>query len=167
MDTIQIKQFYDYNRWANARVLEAVAKITPEQYAKDLGNSFPSIRDTLTHIMSAEWIWHQRWLGTSPKAMRNTAEFPDLDALKTAWSALERAQMAFIRELTNEALQTVIAYTNTRGEAYQYPLWQMMQHVVNHSTYHRGQITTMLRQLGAQPVGTDLLLFQDRLADRR
>lgn len=58
---------YDYNRWANARVHDAVAKLTAEQYTHDLSNSFLSVRDTLTHILAAEWIWLKRWQGESPK----------------------------------------------------------------------------------------------------
>jgi uncharacterized damage-inducible protein DinB len=161
MNQTDIQVLYDYNRWANAQVLEAVSRLTAEQLTKDLGNSFPSVRDTLTHIMSAEWIWLRRWKGTSPKAMLNPADYPNLDALRTKWAEIEREQMEFVRGVTDESLRTVITYVNTKGETWRYPLWQMMQHLVNHSSYHRGQITTLLRQLGAEPTHTDFLLFFD------
>lgn len=152
---------YNYNRWANARVLEAAAKLNPEQYTRDLSNSFHSIHDTLTHILGAEWIWLRRWLGESPKALLNPADFPDLAALRAKWLDVEREQMAFVNGLTDAQLNASVSYLNTKGQTWTYPLWQMLQHLVNHSSYHRGQVTTMLRQLGAEPVSTDFLLFFD------
>ena len=74
---------------------------------------------------------------------------------------MEQEQAEFVASVTEESLEATISYINTRGVRWTYPLRQMMQHVVNHSTYHRGQVITMLRQLGAEPVATDLLLFQD------
>jgi uncharacterized damage-inducible protein DinB len=69
----------------------------------------------------------------------------------------------FIEAVTAERLTTVVAYVNLQGQTWRYPLWRQMYHVVNHSTYHRGQLTTMLRQLGAAPVATDFLVFHDEL----
>jgi uncharacterized damage-inducible protein DinB len=156
-----IKELYSFNRWANARVLDAAAKLTPEAFTKDLRNSFRSVRDTLAHIMSAEWIWLQRWKGTSPKAMLAAEDFLKLADIKTRWAEVEREQAEFLSRADEESLAKVIPYINTKGESFAYPLWQMMCHVVNHSTYHRGQITTMLRQLGFAPAATDFLLFYD------
>lgn len=89
------------------------------------------------------------------------SDFPTLAALRTRWLEVQREQAEFVFGLTEEALVAQVAYINTRGEAFSYLLWQTMQHVVNHSTYHRGQITTMLRQLGAEPIATDFLVFYD------
>jgi uncharacterized damage-inducible protein DinB len=162
MNKNDLTLLYEYNRWANARVLDAVSKLKTEQFTKNMGNSFASVRDTLTHIMSAEWIWLRRWKGTSPKAMLDPADYPSLDVLQTKWAEIEREQADFVSGLPETSLETVIAYVNTKGETWRYPLGQMMQHVVNHSSYHRGQITTMLRQLGAEAVSTDFLLFFDK-----
>lgn len=152
---------YDFNRWANGRVLDAAAKLTVEQYTRDLPNSFRSVRDTLTHILGAEWVWLHRWKGTSPKAFHDPADFPTVEALRARWMEVEREQTEFVNNLTEEALTTKITYVNVKGETWTYALWQMLQHLVNHSTYHRGQITTMLRQLGTEAVATDFLLFFD------
>ena len=161
MDLERIRALYDFNRWANGRVLEAAEKLTPEQFTKDLRNSFPSVRDTLVHIMGAEWIWLERWKGNSPKALLGATEFPTVLSIKKRWEEIERDQMKFITAVTDESLKKVVGYTNLKGDPYRYPMWQMLQHLVNHSTYHRGQITTMLRQLGAKPLATDLLVFYD------
>ncbi|PYV40579.1 MAG: damage-inducible protein DinB [Acidobacteria bacterium] len=161
MDQKQILELYEYNRWANARILDAAAKLTADEFTKDLRNSFASIRDTLAHIMSAEWIWLMRWKGISPKQMLAPSDFPSILLLRRRWAEVEQEQAEFVASVTEESLEATISYINTRGVRWAYPLGQMMQHVVNHSTYHRGQVITMLRQLGAEPVATDLLLFQD------
>jgi len=161
MNKGDVQQLYQYNKWANGIILNSVAPLRTEELTRHLGGSFPSLRDTLVHIMSAEWIWLRRWKGVSPRAMLEAAEFADIDAVKARWSEIETEQMAFVQEVTNESLHEIITYTNTRNQTWRYPLGQMMQHLVNHSTYHRGQITNFLRQLGAQPVATDFLIYLD------
>ncbi|HLY63116.1 MAG TPA: DinB family protein [Terriglobia bacterium] len=161
MDLQSIQALYNYNRWANARVLEAVSKLSPEQFSRDLENSFRSVRDTLVHILSAEWIWLERWNGTSPRSMLSAAEFTDVDAIRKRWDKVENDRRELIRSLSEEKLAALLSYVNTRGQTFAYPLWQMLVHVANHSTYHRGQITTLLRQVGAKPVTTDFLVFYD------
>ena len=161
MSVKEIQFLYEYHRWANGEMLASVASVTAEQFTRDLSSSFASVRDTLVHMLSAEWIWLERWRGTSPPAMLKAQEFPALAAVKARWAVVERDQSAFIDPLTDEALARRIAYLNTKGERWEYPLGHMLQHVVNHSTYHRGQIATMLRQLGHVPTSTDLLLFLD------
>jgi len=161
MNKIDIQQLYEYNRWANECVLTAVSRLSAEQFTKDLSNSFPSVRDTLVHILWVEWIWLMRWRGESPKNIFDPADFPDVARLKEKCAEIEAGQIDFINTLKEESLETIIAYINTKGEEWKYPLGHMMQHVVNHASYHRGQITTMLRQLGEEAVGTDFLLFFD------
>jgi uncharacterized damage-inducible protein DinB len=161
MNRNDIELLYAYNRWANAKVLKAVSALTKEQFTRDLGGSYRSVRDTLVHIMSAEWIWLMRWKGTSSQAMHNPAEFPRMDVVRTKWSQIEREQAEFVKGVTDRSLTEVISYVNTQGETWQYTLAHMMQHLVNHSSYHRGQVSLMLRQLGAEPVPTDFLVFFD------
>jgi uncharacterized damage-inducible protein DinB len=166
MNAADIQLLYQYNRWANNRVLDVASTLVPEAFTKDLSSSHRSVQGTLTHIMSAEWIWLMRWNGTSPPAMLDPAGFPTVQSLRTKWSDIAHDLANFVIKITDEFLHTEIAYLNTKGETWQYPLGQMMQHVVNHSSYHRGQVVTMLRQLGAKAVATDFLLFLDWKSDR-
>lgn len=159
MDSKDIALLYEYNRWANDRILDAASELTADQFVKNLPNSHLSVRDTLAHILSAEWIWLMRWQDTSPKTMLNPADFPTVHSLRAKWAEVEREQMDFISKVTDEFLGRVIAYTNTKGEERKYLLQHMMQHVVNHSSYHRGQVVTMLRQLGVEAVDTDFIIF--------
>lgn len=150
---------YEYNAWADRRVLEAASALTREQFTKQMGSSFSSVRDTLAHIYGVEWLWLERFQGRSPMAIPDDSGFADIAKLKASWAAFETRLLNFVRGLTQEDLERVMEYKTMKYGVYRNPLWQSMQHLVNHGTYHRGQITTMLRQLGAQPILTDLMHF--------
>ena len=167
MDRNDLRELYDYNRWANHRALAAAGKLDGERFVRAMGNSFSSVRDTLAHVLSAEWIWMERWQGHWPKAMLNADDFPTVESLQTRWKSLEQDRDRFLESVTPERLRDRLAYINRAGEGYAYPLWQQMVHVVNHSTYHRGQITTMLRQLGAEPMSTDFVEYYDQISDTK
>lgn len=159
MDTAFIRELYSYNLWANQRALGAVSLLHNDAFTRNLGNSFPSVRDTLGHIMAAEWIWLERWNGRSPAALLAATDFPTLNTLAQRWTKIQDGQKTFLDALSPAQLDVNLTYTNTRGQVFAYPLWQQMVHVVNHSSYHRGQITTLLRQLGAEPISTDLIVY--------
>jgi uncharacterized damage-inducible protein DinB len=161
MSRNDIKNLFDYNRWANSLTLDAIASLPQEQFITEVASSYRSVRDTLTHILSSEWVYLMRCLGESPKQMLDPAIFPDLNSIRMKWDEVNQQWQKFIAELSEESLQNVIAYINFRGELWKYPLSRILQHVVNHSTYHRGQITTQLRTLGAKPVMTDYLYYWD------
>ena len=154
-----IEKQFAYDRWANGRILSLASGLSPEVLRKDLGSSFGSIHGTLVHIISAEWAWLERWNGTSPEQMLDPANFSDVGALRARWAQVEEDLQDFLGVLTQERLEADVSYRNLQGQPVTLPLWQLMLHMVNHSSYHRGQVTTMLRQLGAQPVATDLVGF--------
>jgi uncharacterized damage-inducible protein DinB len=158
---------YDYNRWANGRTLEAAEKLDPAAFVKDLKNSFPSVRDTLAHILGAEWVWLHGWRGESGVALLAATDFPTVAGLRERFRAVDAERGTFLASLTEERLQRPFDYRDLAGNPMRLALIQTMQHVVNHGTYHRGQITTMLRQLGATPIGTDMSRFYlDRAAGK-
>ena len=150
---------YDYNAWANRRALDAAGALTKEQFVKPMGSSFGSVRDTLAHICGAEWIWLERFQGRSPASLPDTAAFGDVASLREKWAEQEARLLAFVGKLKQEDLDRVMEYKTLKFGVYRNPLWQSMQHLVNHGTYHRGQVTTLLRQHGAQPILTDLMHF--------
>jgi uncharacterized damage-inducible protein DinB len=155
----EILQLYEYNRWANHRVLDAASALWEEDFTRDLGSSFGSVRDTLVHILASEWIWLSRWEGRSPREIPHGWATSGYAELRSHWTDVEERQRRFVAELTDARLDEVVSYRNTSDEQFHAPLWQMLRHVVNHSTYHRGQVITMLRQLGAEACSTDLILF--------
>ena len=94
-------------------------------------------------------------------------DLPPVQSLESRWEAVEHDQMQFIEALTPQRLGEELAYINQKGQHCSYLLWQQLVHVVNHSSYHRGQVTTLLRQLGAEAVSTDFLLYFDERSKSR
>jgi uncharacterized damage-inducible protein DinB len=162
-----VHTLYRYSDWANARVLEAAARLGPRELSEPGGASYDSVHGTLVHTMSAQWIWLTRWTGTSPGAMLDAGQFPDLDAIRTRWDQIEADTRRFLAALTEHDLTRMVAYRNTRGERWAYPLWQQMVHQVNHATQHRSEIALMLTRFGHSPGDLDLLVFVDRHEPRR
>jgi uncharacterized damage-inducible protein DinB len=155
----EIGSLFDYNAWANHRALNAASALTPEQFTKPLGSSFSSVRDSLAHICGAEWVWLERFQGRSPSSLPDPSQFADSASLGARWAEQETRLLTFVRGLKQADLDRVMEYKTLKFGVYRNPLWQSMQHLVNHGTYHRGQVTTMLRQHGAQPILTDLMHF--------
>ena len=160
MNVQDLQTMLDYHYWARDRLLDAVATLTPEQYTRDLGSSFKSIRETVTHLYAAEWAWYERWHGRPPTALLPADQFPDFAALRSTWADHETKMRAFVAALGEQGPNRVIEYKLLSGHSGASPVWQMLQHVVNHASYHRGQVTTMLRQMGAQPAKPmDMIAF--------
>ena len=158
-----LRSLFVYDDWANKRVLDACAPLTPEQFTRELGSSFHSVRDTLAHISGAQWIWLERLNGHSPAALPALDTCGDLPSFRLHYSEVERDLLAFVNGTSAADLARVLEYRTARGE-YRTPVWQILLQLVNHGTYHRGQATTLLRQLGAKPVNTDLIGFYRELA---
>ena len=112
------------------------------------------------HIYAAEWAWYGRWTGNPPTALLQPEKFADVAALQSGWKDLEREVRAFVHELGPAGMDRRFEYKMFNGQPGSSVFWQMLQHVVNHASYHRGQITTMLRQTGAAPPRSmDLIMF--------
>jgi uncharacterized damage-inducible protein DinB len=159
MTAEDVRNLFEYNSWANHRALESCAALSNEQFTRDLGSSFKSARDTLAHICDVEWLWLERFHGRSHPALPPAANYADVAALRARWDDVERDLTDFIASLTDADLARVYEFKTMSGVAQAQPGWQMLQHLANHGTYHRGQIATMLRQLGAKGQGTDMIVF--------
>lgn len=155
----EIRTLYAYNRWASRLFLEAAAHLSAEELDRDLKSSFPSVRATLVHMLGAEWVWLERWLGRSPTAFPEAAELVDVPAIRARFEALWADQEAFLAGLGEADLSGPVSYRTMAGHAFTQPLSELLRHVVNHATYHRGQLTTLLRQLGHGAPSTDLVAY--------
>jgi uncharacterized damage-inducible protein DinB len=156
-----IRDGVNYNYWARDRQLQVCASLTAEQFLRPLAGSFLSLRDTLAHMVAVEWLWLERWKGRSPKSLLSSGDFPALEAVVERWNAVEREMREYLAGLDEEALARSLTYMNFQGEPWTYPLWEMIAHVLNHQSYHRGQVATLLRMLGVQPPHVDFLVAQD------
>ena len=156
-----IRTLFSYNRWATHRLLEASLQLSPAAFTQDLATSHRSVRGTFVHTLWAEWIWLQRWRGTSPRQVFAEDDFPDVATIEARWAEVERDRQDLFAHLAENRLLARVSYENLQGQRWEYALGLMMQHVVNHSSYHRGQVVTLLRQLGRTPPATDFLVFFD------
>ncbi len=146
-----LQTLLDYHYWARDRLWAFVDTLPDEQLRRPLGNSFSSVFDTMVHLYGADWIWRSRWEGVSPMALPAPGSYADLMTLRAAWQDEEQRIRAVLNRLGPDGVSRPIEYQGWDGRRQAQPFWQMLQHLVNHGSYHRGQVTTMLRQLGAQP----------------
>jgi uncharacterized damage-inducible protein DinB len=166
MNKDDIQLLFEYDRWANRRVLRAVSTLSAEQFTRDLGGGFRSVQNTLVHILGGEWGWLTFWKEASPgpafladlwarhDALFTPTAFPDVAAVEQKWAEVEKEQADFVNGVTNELLEKLLPVRDTGIR-----LAHLMQHLVNHSSYHRGQVALMLRLLDAKPLATDFHLF--------
>lgn len=154
-----VRTLYAYDGWANRRSFGACAALTPEQFTQSLGSSFASVRDTLAHIAGAQNVWLERFLGRTPAGLLPAADFPDLASLTARQEQIQRGLTDYVEKLTANDLAAQFEYRDLKGNPHSNMLWHTLQHLANHGTYHRGQIATLLRQLGVKPVSTDLIVF--------
>ena len=158
----------DFHYWARDRVLDAAARLTPEQFTREMTGSFKSVRATLVHLYWADWAWYQIWHGSFPDGPLSTDQFTDLESIRRAWEEHEAQVRAFVRAQRGTDVHRAVHYTRPDGSAGAFALAHMVQHVVNHSSYHRGQVTMMMRQLGVEPPeSTDLIRYYREVAISR
>lgn len=159
MDAATIRRLFAYTDWANARIAQAIEAIADEQFTRSLGGSFGSIADTLAHVLGADWIWLRRWRGESPTAAPEWTHSRDRTVLFDAMRIVRSDRTAWLTQLTDDKLSTILHSKRLSGETLSMSLDDALLHVANHATYHRGQIATMLRQVGAVAPATDFSLY--------
>jgi uncharacterized damage-inducible protein DinB len=146
----ELRTLVDYHYWARDRMFEALALLTADQFTERLASSFPSIRDTVVHLYTADWGWHLLWQGQMLAEPPQAEMFPDLGAIQAAWQNEERNVRSFVDNLR---------------EADVAGFWPKLLHLINHGSYHRGQVTTMLRQLGVDvSKSQDMVIFHKERA---
>lgn len=160
MQTNDLNLLYDYNSWANQRVLAAAAAVTPEQLTAQANLSHGSLLGTLVHIYAAEYIWRKRCQeGVSPATLPTETNFKTLTDLTRAWGQEEAWMRAFVTGLDDPQLDAAVQYTTTSGKSYQTILWQILVHVVNHGTQFRSEAGVRLTDLGQSPGDLDFILY--------
>ncbi len=154
-----IHMIYDYNYWANQRLLDACERLSQAELDAPTKNGYPSLRATLVHALHANWIWLSRWQGVSPRSVLDERDFPTLAAIRERWRDEEQRTRAFLATLTEEKLATDVTYQNLKGVSFTLPLWQTLVHLVNHGTQHRSEVAFMLTALDRSPGDLDMSLF--------
>jgi uncharacterized damage-inducible protein DinB len=160
MHARDLQLIYDYNYWANKRILQTAEKLRPEELAQALPMSFESIQGTLGHILSAEWVWrmrcHER---VSPAALLDADQFSTLEVLRRRWDEEEAAMRGYLAGLSDAELQERVDYKNTKGTPFSRTLWQILLHVVMHGMQHRSEVALALTHLDHSPGDIDLSVY--------
>jgi len=158
MTIAEVKTLHAYDSWANNRIFETLAMLPPEQYLKDMNSSHGGIHGTMIHLVGAEKVWLERFHG-APEPFLTTNPPHSLAELKAIWEKVGYNTAKWLGGMTDKKLTETFTMKTQKGETFTHRFCDAFQHFVNHSSYHRGQVVTMLRQLGVKPPTTDLILF--------
>jgi uncharacterized damage-inducible protein DinB len=158
----EVGELFAYNAWANRKIFDAAMALPDEQYRRDLKSSHGGIHGTLAHIVWAEQLWLHRWLARPNPAVPQGRDLATIGAVRARWEEVEAERAAFLGGLTAAQLEATRGVKPSTGGEYVHTLRQMLLHAVDHSTYHRGQVVTLLRQVGAAPPNTGLIVFYRR-----
>jgi uncharacterized damage-inducible protein DinB len=159
MNASDLRVLLDYNAWANARIWRAALQVTPEQFLAANTSSYGSLRGTLVHLFRSQLIWRRRLQGESTEGIPVETDFPTPQALHQAFLAEEPQMHAYLQTLSDDEAQVLVDYHNSKGQAYQTAIWQILAHVVNHGTQHRAEAAAMLTDFGFSPGDIDLIVY--------
>lgn len=163
MKTDEIKLLYDYNDWADGRILAACAKVSPEQYAapSTSGTGYGSLHATLVHLVDAVWLWRSIFEGKFDSSHQELteADLPTFDAVQERWQAERQALWAYLNGLTDEAVNGILRYTLASGTVRERVLWHCLLHVVNHGTQHRSEAAALCTSYGQSPGDFDFTFY--------
>jgi len=156
-----VRALYDYNEYANNRVLETAAKLGVDELQRKQGTSFESVAGNLAHVMGGQVVWLERWRGQkNRRPLAEVQSVRDLGLLREAFDASHADLRDFLGNLTDDRLDAVLAYTDSAGTPYERVLWQLILHVGNHGSYHRAETAMALTALGHNPGDLDYSYFE-------
>lgn len=159
MTMAEVRELFAYNAWANRRIFAALHAVPSEAYFRDLKSSHGGIHGTLCHLVWAEQLWINRWMGRPKPAVYQGKDLATLNAASRRWEELERERVTLLGGFTDPRLDETVVVQPSTGGAFRHTFREMFRHAVDHSSYHRGQIVTMLRQVGVTPPNTGLIVF--------
>lgn len=149
-----------YNRWANRRLYEVASQLSDAQYREDRGAFFGSIRGTLNHILVADRTWLERIEGTGPKpSSLDEILHDDFAGLRTAREAEDERILRVLAAIPAERFESILSYRSMAGTPHELPFTQVLTHIFNHQTHHRGQAHTLLSQFGLDAPSIDFVYF--------
>jgi len=156
VDTLRLQ--LDYSAWASQRLMDAAAKLSEEELMRDFKTADKTVLDTLVHVYAADRIWLSR-VTAEPRATFVDPADRDLTLLQTEWPALQQRWNLWLRDFKDDDALRVIFYKDMKGREYSQPVWQILLHLVNHGTHHRGQVSGFLRAMGQTPPPLDLIAY--------
>jgi uncharacterized damage-inducible protein DinB len=159
MTVKDLEVLYDYGCWANRKLFDVIAQLTPEQFTQPVAGSYGSIRNTMVHVLSAEAGWLDRCGGPKRGPRLNPADFPTVESVLLVWNRVEAHVREFLARLKDEDLARMAEYGTDQSAKVSMPLGELLQHAANHAVHHRGQVALLLRLLGHAPGNFDILFY--------
>ena len=147
-----------YTTWASQRLVKAAADLSDADLQRDFGAAHKSVLGTLVHVMAADRIWLARVLGEPPAAFTTEEDF-HVAALVNRWPAVQNGWSKWSMSVDDDQVRNILRYKDMKGREWAQPLWQIVLHVVNHGSHHRGQVSGFLRAMGNQPPSLDLTTY--------
>ena len=159
MTVKDLEGLYDYNYWANGRLLQVVSRLTPEEFTRQIAGSYGSVRNTLVHVLSTEWGWLERCGGHPRGARLKSEDYPTVESLTATWTNVEKYIREFLSTLADDDLNREVEYSPDGVARRRMPIGDMLEHSVVHGAHHRGQVSLLLRLLGHTPGNFDLIFY--------
>jgi uncharacterized damage-inducible protein DinB len=160
MTVKDLERVYDYSYWANRKMFGVLTQLTPEQFTQNVAGSYGSVRNTLVHVLSAEWGWLDRCGGPARGPALKAEDYPTVDSLIDRWTTVEAQMRSFLASLTDADLVRSIEFKlHAADRVHVMRLGDLLQHGANHGVHHRGQVALLLRVLGHAPGNFDLLIY--------
>jgi uncharacterized damage-inducible protein DinB len=158
MTVTDLERLYDYGYWANRKLFDVIATLTPEEFTQPVAGSYGSVRNTLVHTLSAEWGWLERCGGPVRGPALKAEDFPTFESVRDRWTVAEGHVRGFLAGLTDADVTRIVEFPplfSIRGGQ----LGSLMQHGAIHAVHHRGQVALLLRALGKAPGNVDILFY--------
>jgi len=160
MTVKDLERVYDYSYWANRKMFGVLTQLTPEQFTQNVAGSYGSVRNTLVHVLSAEWGWLDRCGGPARGPALKAEDYPTVDSLIDRWTTVEAHMRSFLASLTDADLVRSIEFKlHAADRVHVMRLGDLLQHGANDGVHHRGQVALLLRVLGHAPGNFDLLIY--------
>ena len=155
--SVELLSLYDYNEWANGRVITMLRSLPEADYVREMGGGWPSVRATFVHLAGATDAWAERFSGADVLVLPKESALPKLEDAVAVLLRAHAKHRAHVESLTREKLDCPFSWKNLSGEVKTAPFGIVVRHVVNHQTYHRGPLPSMGRRLRHAPVATDMV----------
>jgi len=159
MTVEDVRRLFDYGYWANRKLFQVMEQMTQDQFTQAVAGSYGSVRNTMVHVLSAEWGWLERCGGPARGPQLSADDYPTVAALAAAWAKVEALLRGFLDTLRDEDLDRLVEFTIPRIGPRIMPIGELLQHAANHAVHHRGQVALLLRVLGYTPGNVDLLIY--------
>ncbi|MEQ8524694.1 DinB family protein [Gracilimonas sp.] len=159
MNVNDIRNLYEYHYWSNEKIFKEVAKLTNQEFTQSIAGGHSSIRNTLVHLLSAEWGWLDRCGGYKRGPSLKADDYPIFKPLLDDWNMVKEHMYTFLSQLDDKKINNYAEYSGKESKTRSMPIGELLHHVIIHGVHHRGQLAILLRELGKPTESFDILFY--------